>query len=173
MQFGVLDFEPLSVAEVTSMTDLDGQHVGVHGILYYGEGCEQNEFVLLPKSGPFDGVDSLPTITAFDRNTCVLIGEPDLESRLGTSGACGLFRWKHDAIVVGQIRHQPESTHPVRIEHLWAILIQSWDDFGGMGKPYHKIRVVMFPGQLPELPWRGFRGERHVSPVIRVEPISN
>jgi len=169
MQFGLLQCNPLSVEEVIDYADLDNQYVGVHGILYYGEGCEENEFVLIPKAGPFDGNDPLPTIRSLDRSKCLLIEEPNLESRLGMSGACGLFRWKHDVIIVGQIRRRAGSDHPVRIGDLWLILMQHWLDLG-QGEPSHEVRVIAFPRHLRQLPWSGFEGERHVSPVIRVDP---
>lgn len=170
MQFGLLSCLPLSVEEAIDFSDLDNQLVGVHGVLYYGEGCEENEFVLLSKNGPFDGNDPLTAIHTVDRNKCLLIDEPNLEARLGKSGACGLFRWKHDAIVVGQIRRVPGSKHPVRIHKLLLIVLQSWDDFGGVGRPYHSLRLVAFPRHLPSLPWSGFKGDRHVAPILLVDP---
>jgi YD repeat-containing protein len=92
--------------------------------------CEQGEFVLLPKEGPFDGKDPLPPIVSLDRSKCLLIEEPDLDRRMGGSSACGTFRYKHDAIVVGQIRRRPGSDHPVRIGDLWLIVTQDWENWG-------------------------------------------
>ena len=169
MGFGLLKCNSLSVAEVIAAPDLDGQCVGVHGILFHGDGCATNEFLLLPKNGPFDGVGPIPMPDVLDREQCLLIDEQDLDHRLGGSSVAGLYRYKYDAIVVGQIRRMPGTDHPVRIGNLWLILMQDWEDFGH-GHPYHDLRVVNFPAPLPALPWSGFQGERYASPVIRLDP---
>jgi hypothetical protein len=169
MDFGLLRCDPLSVGEVIRSSDLDGQYVGVHGIVFYGDGCADDEFLLLPKEGPFDGVGPIPMPDVLDRSRCLLIEERDLDNRLGGSSVVGAFRYKHDAIVVGQIRRWPGTDHPVRIGNLWLIVMQHWLDLG-YGPPSRDFRVIAFSGPLPALPWRGFQGERHVSPIVRVDP---
>lgn len=169
MEFRLLQCNPLSVEEVISSDDLDNQHVGVHGIVYYGEGCDKDEFLLLPKCGPFDGVGPIPMPSVLDRAKCLLIDEPDLNRTLGSSSACGSFLWKHDAIVIGQVQRKPGSAHPVRIGELWLLILQHWLDVGH-GEASHDFRVIAFPRQPLHLPFRGFEGERHASPIIRIDP---
>ncbi len=171
MSFGILNCDPLSVAEVIRSSDLDGNFVSVHGILFYGDGCESNEFLLMPKKGPFDGVGPIPMPDVLDRQNCLLIEESDLDDRLGGSSVAGLYRYKYDAIVVGQIRRTPGTEHPVRIGNLMLILMQNWEDLGHRN-PYHNLRVINFPTTFSALPWTGFQGERYASPVIRIDPFS-
>jgi hypothetical protein len=52
MTLGRLVCEPLSVREVIDDPDLAGKQVAVHGLPYLGEGCAEDEFLLLPKDGP-------------------------------------------------------------------------------------------------------------------------
>ena len=171
MSFGLLKCNPLSVAEVIGSAELDGQYVSVHGTLFYGDGCAMDEFLLLPREGPFDG-NGIPMPNVLDRDQCLLIEEPDLDNKLGGSSVAGIYRYKEDAIVVGQIRRVPGAEHPVRIMSLWLIVMQHWLDFG-IGPPSHELRVINFPASFPILPWSGFQGESHVAPVIRVDPLSN
>lgn len=170
MHFGFLKCDPISVPDVIASPDLNNQHIAVHGIIYYGEGCEKDEFLLLPKEGPFDGVGPIPVPESLDRDKCLLIVEPDLYDRLGGSSACGAFLFKDDAVLIGQIRRHPGSNHPVRIGDLWLIVMQRWTD-EGLGWTNHSLRVITFPqNRLPPLPWTGFQGERDAYPVIRVSP---
>ncbi len=81
----------------------------------------------------------------------------------------GLYRYKDDASVIGQIRCMPGTHHPVRIGKLWLILMQSWEDLGHQA-PYFDLRVINFPTPFPALPWSGFQGENYGFPLIRVDP---
>jgi hypothetical protein len=155
MPFGHLVCRPISVKEVIERPDCDGQHMPVHGLLFYGEGCEKNEFLLLPKEGSFDGVGPIPMPKSLDRSKCILIEEPDLDTKLGGSSASGLYRYKNDAIVIGQVRRQVDSVHPVRVSELWLILMQDWLEMP-RGSAFHEVRVIAFPQHLPSnLPWKG------------------
>src|SRR5438552_1239909 len=144
MNFGRLVCEPLSVREVIGDPDLDNKHVAVHGLFYLGEGCGEDEFLLLPKEGPFDGVEPIPMPESLDRAECLFIEQPDLWSKVGKSGAAGLYYWKHDCILVGQIRHRPGTAHPFRIGDLWIMLLQMWDNEGMEKSPFHELRLVLF-----------------------------
>ena len=174
MTFGQLVCEPLSVMEVIDDAGLDGKHVAVHGLLYKGQGCEDWEWLLLPKKGPFDGVGPIPMPESLNRSECLLIDRPDDFDKLGSSGVCGLYFWKHDCILVGQIRHCPGTDHPYRIGDLWVMLLQDWlDSEWGVGRergfPYHQLRLVLFsPSNPPGLPWSGPTTKQHGSPVIRI-----
>src|SRR4051794_39726682 len=119
MTFGRLVCNPLSVREVINDPALDSKHVAVHGLLYKGQGCEDWEWLLLPKEGPFNGVEPIPMPASLNRSQCLLIERPEDFSKLGSSGAAGLWYWKHDCIIVGQIRHRPGTDHPFRIGDLW------------------------------------------------------
>jgi hypothetical protein len=170
MQFGCVKCDPIAVPEIIASPELDNQHVAVHGIIFYGEGCEQDEYLVLPKEGPFDGVGPIPFPDSLDRSKCILIEEANLFDRLGGSSASGAFVFKYDAIIVGQIRRHLRSSHPVRITDLWLIVVQDWVD-EGLGWTNHSLRVVMFPEiRMPTLPWSGFKGERNAYPLIRVLP---
>ena len=173
MQFGCLKCDPITVPQAISSPELDNQYVAVPGIIYYGEGCEEGEYLLLPKEGPFDGVGPIPMPESLDRAKCLLIEEPNLDDRLGGSSVCGAFLFKEDSILVGRIRRHPGSDHPVRIGDLWLVVMQGWAD-EGLGWTSHNLRVITFPqDRLPPLPWNGFQGERHAYPVIRVYPQPN
>lgn len=173
MQFGCIKCDPMSVPEVIAAPELNNQHVAVHGIIYYGEGCEKDEYLLLPKEGPFDGVGPIPVPESLDRSKCLLIEEPNLYDKLGGSSVAGAFRFKDDAVLIGAIRRQPGSGHPVRIGDLWLIVMQRWTD-EGLGWTNHSFRVITFPhDRFPPLPWSGFQGERDAYPVIRVYPPAN
>jgi hypothetical protein len=173
MQFGHLKCDPISVSKVIASPDLDGQHMAVHGIIYYGEGCGEDEYLLLPKEGPFDGVGPIPMPAHLDRSKCILIEEPHLYHRLGGSSAAGAFLFKDDAILVGQIRRRSESAHPVRIGDLWLIVMQRWAD-EGLGWTHHNLRVILFPqDRLPPLPWSGYQGPGYAYPLIRAYPPRN
>lgn len=166
-----LQCDPVSVEEVIASLQFDGQHLAVHGVIYYGDGCEKDEYLLLPKGGAFDGDQSIPMPVSVDRDKCLLIDEPRLYEALGGSSVCGAFLFKEDAIVVGEIRRQPGSAHPVRIGHLWMILTQNWRD-EGLGWTIHRMRVVTFPrDRLPPLPWSGFQGNEHAYPLIEIHPV--
>lgn len=174
MAFGRLVCEPFSVREVIDNPDLDNQHVAVHGLLYKGQGCQVGEWLLLPKEGPFDGVGPIPMPESLNRAECLLIEQPGLGDKLGPSGVCGAYFWKHDCILVGQIRHRPGTDHPFRIGDLWVMLLQDWlDSEWGVGRakglPRHELRLVLFsPPNAPALPWSG--PEQHGNPVIRLHP---
>jgi hypothetical protein len=170
MQFGNLKCKPIPVNQVIDGRDFDGQHAAIHGILFYGEGCETDEFLLLPKDGTFDGVGPIPMPTKLDRSRCLLIEERNLDAKLGGSSVAGLYRFKNDAIVIGEIRRQPLSSHPVRIGDLWLILMQDWLDMGfGAGSAHHELRVISFPQRrLPVLPWNGMKANG--SCVIQIQP---
>lgn len=172
MTFGRLVCDPLSVQEVIGDPDLDNQHVAVHGLLYKGHGCQDWEWLLLPKGGPFDGVEPIPMPASLNRSECLLIERPDDFSKLGKSGAAGLWYWKHDCIVVGQIRHRPGTEHPFRIGDLWMMFLQMWDNEGmEKGPPFHQVRLVLFsPPNLPELPWSGPVPKKRGDSVIRLDP---
>jgi hypothetical protein len=173
MQFGCLKCDPISIPEVIASPDFDNQNIAVHGIIYYGEGCEKDEYLVLPKEGPFDGVWPIAVPESLDRSKCLLIEEPNLFNKLGGSSACGAWLFKEDAILVGQIRRQPGSNPQVRICNLWLILMQNWAD-EGMGWTNHNLRVIIFPqSALPPLPWMGFQGKRNAYPVLRVYPQPN
>ncbi len=170
MQFGCLECDPISVPEVIASPDLDNQYVAVHGIIFYGEGCEKDEYLVLPKEGPFDGVGPIPMPESLDRSKSLLIEESNLYNRLGGSSVCGLFLFKDDAILIGQVRRRPGSEHPFRIGDLWLVLMQRWSD-EGLGWTNRSLRVIAFPQhRLPPLPWSGFEGKGHAYPVIRVYP---
>jgi hypothetical protein len=170
---GQLVCEPLSVREVIDDPHLDGKHVAVHGLFYLGEGCGEGEHLLLPKNGPFDGVGPIPMPESLNRAECLFIEQRDLDSKLGKSGEAGLFHWKQDCIIVGQIRHCPGTDHPYRIGDLWVMLLQDWlgGEWGvGRGKavPYHQLRLVLFsPPNAPPLPWSG--PKQHGNPLIRLD----
>lgn len=170
MQFGCLRCDPISVTQAIASPDLDNQHVAVHGIIYYGEGCGEGEYLLLSKEGPFDGVGPIPMPESLDRRKCLLIEETDLYNRLGGSSVCGAFLFKDDAIIVGQISRHPGTDHPFRIGNLWLIVMQRWSD-EGLGWVHRSLRVIMFPhDRLPRLPWDGFEGERDAYPLLSVYP---
>ena len=173
MDFGTISSNPLSVAEVIGNPDLANQYVAVHGIIYYGEGCEEREILLLPKEGPFDG-KPIPKPKSLDRRKCLLIEPPDIYddfyAKLGSFAMLGSCLWNVNAILVGQIRHRPEFDQPVRIGALWLMIVQEWQDFGG-GKFHHILSVSAFPqNSLPQLPWSGPQTERCGQPVIYIHP---
>jgi hypothetical protein len=176
MTFGRLVCAPLSVREVIDSPDLDNKHVAVHGIFYLGEGCGTDEFLLLPKEGPFDGVGPIPMPVSLNRGECLLIEQPGLGDKLGSSGVCGSYIWKHDCILVGQIRHRPGMDHPFRIGDLWVMMLQDWlgSEWGvgrAKGLPYHQLRLVSFsPPNPPELPWSGPALKQHGDAAIRLDP---
>jgi hypothetical protein len=176
MLFGQLVCDPLPVLEVIEETSFDGKHVAVHGVLYKGEGCQVGEWLLLPKEGPFDGVGPIPMPESLNRTRCLLIEQPGLGDKLGSSGVCGSYFWKHDCILVGQIRHRVGTDHPFRVGDLWVMLLQDWlDREWGVGRekglPYHQLRLVLFsPSNPAELPWSGPTMKNHGSPVIRISP---
>jgi hypothetical protein len=175
MTFGRLLCEPLSVREVLDDPDLDNKHVAVHGLFYLGEGCGEGEFLLLPKDGPFDGVGPIPMPESLDRAKCLFIEQPDIGSKVGKSGAAGAYHWKHDCILVGQIRHHPGTDHPFRVGDLWVMLLQDWlgSEWGvgsAKGLPYHQLRLVLFSSMHPiELPWSGPAPKRRGDVVIRID----
>jgi len=157
MPFGNLVCYPISVKEVIERHDCDGQYMAIHGLLFYGDGCETNEFLLLPKDGPFTGVGPIPMPESLDRRECILIEEPALDSRLGGSSVSGLYRYKDDAVVIGRVRRHVASRHPVRVGELWLILMQDWMEMP-RGSAFHELRVVAFPhSRLPKLPWNNGR----------------
>jgi hypothetical protein len=172
VNFGRLVCEPLSVREVIDNPELDNQHVAVHGVFYKGQGCLPDESFLLPKDGPFDGVEPMPMPKSIIRSACLLIEWPDYPGDLGKSGAAGLWYWKHNCIIVGQIRHRPGTEHPFRIGDLWIMLLQTWDNEGmGQGPPFHQLRMVLFsPPNPPELPWSGPAPKQRGDTVIRLYP---
>ena len=146
MKLGYLRCEPISVRCVIAERKLDGLCVAVHGILYLGAGCHEGEYLLLPKDGPFDGVGQIPMPESIDRTECLLIEQPNIDRKLGPSGAVGEYYWKHDCIMVGTIRYQPGTDHPTRIGALSAIILQDWQDMG-KGDAYHELRVLIFDGR--------------------------
>lgn len=169
MTWGRLICEPLSVREAIEDPDLDNKYVAVHGLFYLGEGCNANEFLLLPKDGPFDGVGPIPLPKILIREECLLIEQADLWSNVGKSGAAGLYHWKHDCIVVGQIRHRPGTNHPYRVGNLWVMLLQDWQDIGD-GPPFHQVRLVLFSHPTPpKLPWLGAATQRRGDTVLRLD----
>lgn len=91
MTFGRLICEPLSVMEVIDDPSLDGKHLAVHGLFYLGEGCDDDEYLLMPKNGPFDGVGPIPIPESLNRSQCLFIERPDDFEKLGSSGAAGLY----------------------------------------------------------------------------------
>lgn len=96
MNFGWLVCEPLSVREVIDDPGLDNKHVAVHGLFYLGEGCGEGEHLLLPKEGPFNGVGPIPMPESLNRAECLLVEQPGLGDKLGSSGVCGSYFWKHE-----------------------------------------------------------------------------
>jgi hypothetical protein len=170
MKFGRLVCEPLSVREVIDNPEFQNKYVAVHGVLYLGEGCAEDEFLLLPKEGPFDGVGPIPMPVSLDRAECLFIEQADIWNKVGKSGAAGLYHWKHDCILVGQIRHRPGTDHPFRVGDLWVLILQDWLDCG-KGQPFHEMRLVLFSPPNPvELPWSGPTAKRHGDSVIHVNP---
>ena len=88
MHWGRLELFPVSVTEVLENGDLDGQLVAVHGRLYYGEGCKNDEFLVLPKDGLFDG-DRPPMPESLDRCKSLFVGCPD-GMRIGRPAGVGM-----------------------------------------------------------------------------------
>jgi len=169
MTFARLVCQPLSVREGIDDPHLDGKHIAVHGLFYLGQGCGEDEFLLLQKDGPFDGVGPIPMPESLDRAECLLIEQPDIWSNIGKSGAAGLYYWKHDCILVGQIRHRPGTDHPFRIGDLWVMLLQDWEDFG-KGPPHHQLRLALFSQPNPaEIPWSGPAPKQRGDVVIRID----
>lgn len=162
---------PIAVQEVLKTPELADQIVAIHGILLHGEGCRPGEFMLLPKDGPFDGVGPIPMPEALERSSCLLVEEPGIEKRLGSSGWTGPFLWRTDAIVIGRLRRGPFGEYRAKICDLWLIILQTWLDNLSMGPPTHEMRVVMFPGdRLPPLPWIGHYYHRGCS-LVDVFPV--
>jgi len=149
MMFQYLDCDPVSVAEAIEHPEWDNQFLAVHGVIFYGDGCQDGEFLLLPKTGRFDGT-SISMPRSIDRAQCLLIEQDDIDSKLGGSSATGGYRYLYDSIVVGRICRTPMSEHPVRITNLCIVLMQDWEEMP-KGKPYHKLRIVTFPDQRIEL----------------------
>lgn len=176
MSFGQLVCEPLSVGEVIADPNLDSKLAAVHGLFYLGEGCRSSEYLLLSKDGPFDGVGPIPMPESLDRSACMLIEQPGLSDKLGSSGTSGAYFWKHDCVLVGRIRHCPGTDHPFRIGDLWAMLLQDWlsSDWGvgrQKGLPYHLLRLVLFSPSYPgDSPGKSPTSTNEVNPMIRLGP---
>lgn len=161
--------EPLTVQEVIDDPNLNHKHVAVHGLFYLGAGCAEGEYLILPRSGPFDGVGPIPLPNSINREECLFVEQSDVGSKVGSSGAAGLYFWKNDCVIVGQIRHRPGTDHPYRIGDLWLMMLQDWLD-QGKGQPFHQMRLVFFSYPTSsELPWDGPITKRHGDPVIQIK----
>ena len=170
MKLGRLYIEPLSVEKVIADRTLDKSIVGVHGLLFYGKGCQEGEFLLLAKPGPFDGVGPIPLPDEIDRSRCLLINQPELQKKLGSSGASGDYIWKCDTIVIGQISHHPGETHPIQMQNLWLMLLQDYLGYRN-GKAYHGVYMVFFSEPDPTLPpWNERKTIRSDQPAIIIDP---
>jgi hypothetical protein len=176
MNFGSLVCQPLSVREVIADPDSDNRRFAIHGLFYKGKGCQEGEWLLLPKDGPFDGVGPIPMPERLDRSKCLLVEMPNDFGKLGSSDVVGEYQWKHDCVLVGQIRHRPGTDHPFRVGDLWIMLLQDW--LGSewtvgraKGLPYHQLRLALFsPPTLPELPWSSPDPKYPGDTVIRLDP---
>jgi hypothetical protein len=161
----------MSVSEVIARQDLQSQIVAVHGILFLGEGCSDNEFLLLPKSGPFDGVGPIPMPKSLDRTKSLLIEEVQLDQQLGGSSVAGAYSYKLDALVIGEFSRHEGTDHPYRLGSLLLLLVQDYTDYTPYGQNWinRRLKVITFSGnRMPQSTWQGFRGDSDANPLVTI-----
>jgi hypothetical protein len=159
MQFGSLHADVLSVEDVISTADLDGQVAAVHGVLYRGKDCLEDEYLLLPKYGLFDGID-IGEIKV-ERLRVLAIDEPNLSRHLVgvQQGACGAWTTKIDSIVIGQIQKRRFLEYNAFVTNIWMMVLQFVSPLSETVN-YRRISAINFPQErTPSMPCDGIHYE--------------
>jgi len=171
MAFGFLKCSPVSVEGALETKELDGQFIVVHGVLYQGEGCIAEEFLCLPKHGPFDGVDVGGAIIK-DRKHALLISEASLQRRMiAVSPSSGRYLYRYDAMIVGRIRRTPSMGYDVCMTDLLMMILQCFDPISSEST-FHRLYVINFhEDRLPALPWTSITLPKSVAPDLIIESL--
>jgi hypothetical protein len=157
MQFGNLNADVLSVEEVLNKNGIDGRIAAVHGVLYRGKGCLEQEFLLLPKFELFDGLDIGEVRINKHR---VLAIEPDISTHLvGTPSGSGLWTTKIDAIIVGRINKSRFLEYGAFLSDIWIMILQYVSPLNETTN-FRKISVINFSQDpISPMPDEGIRYE--------------
>jgi len=171
MNLGALRAKPLSVAEALAGDSFVGEHVGVHGILFFGSPWTDQgfRFVLLPKTGGFDGVNQDYKQMTLNPDAVLEVREPTLRERLQAGDVpilTGGASYNIDAILIGRIEFS-QTTRKFITDLSCAI-------FQRASNPELYIRqeicVVNFEEHLPPLPWHGQTVWPEVVPQLQLFP---
>ena len=139
--------EVLPVLYTLASKELEGTIVAIHGVLYYGQGCMNDRFVLIHKAGGFDGTVPIPrnACEPIDPSKCIMLDYPDLQDRMGSGTTTGApWLWRCDAIVIGTLGFTNTIPYPARLYDLTFITFQKWDEFPERKRAEHEITASHF-----------------------------